>query len=235
MTAAFRSARSRRIGIALAVVAIALLIAWRSGLFALHDRVVLAAAVERARTVPYVAPLFVAVYGLGGAFGVPVTPLTIAGGALFGAWPGIALNWTGEMLAATIAFAVARAAGLRKREEDIPIGSTPPKKSAALATLFRLRLIPIAPFSLLNAGAAMSQVSWRDYLIATGVGIIPITVIYTVSASELMSDATGSSARALKSAGISAVVLILLTLLPSLVRRMRKQRRIDPGATGQQL
>ena len=230
MIPARRSARARRIGIALTVVGIAILIAWRSGLFALHDRVVLAAAVERARTVPYVAPLFVAIYALGAAFGVPVTPLTIAGGALFGAWPGIALNWAGEMLAATIAFGVARAAGLRREEGPKSADANPEKKFAALTTLFRLRLVPIAPFSLLNAGAAMSRMSWRDFLLATGAGIFPITVIYTVSASELMSGATGSSARALKTAAISASILILVTLLPSLMRRIRKQRLIDPDS-----
>jgi uncharacterized membrane protein YdjX (TVP38/TMEM64 family) len=210
------------LAIVLVVVAVALIVAWRSGLFALHDRVVLAAAIERARTVPFLAPLFVSVFALGAAFGVPVTPLTIAGGALFGVWPGIALNWSGEMLAATIAFAVARAAGLRRDEPTTELNAE--KRSTALATLFRLRLVPIAPFSLLNAGAAMSHMTWRDFLLATGAGIFPITVIYTVSASELMSGATGSSARALKTAAISAGVLILLTLLPAVVRRLRRAR-----------
>jgi uncharacterized membrane protein YdjX (TVP38/TMEM64 family) len=204
------------------VVAVVATLAWRAGLFKLHDKAVLIAAIDRARTVPFVGVLFVATYAIGAAFGVPATPLTLAGGALFGISEGIALNWLGEMAAASIAFAVTRATGIRTGAADTTEASSPGSKiSNGMVKLFRLRLIPVAPFALLNAGAAVSGMSWRDYTIATGAGIIPITVIYTVSASELIAGVAGSSTKALTKALISAATLIGLTLLPAVVRRLR--------------
>ncbi len=210
-------------------LAAALWLAWRAGLFGLHDRVALVAAIERARAVPFIAALFVATYACAAAIGVPATPLTLAGGALFGIPNGIALNWVGEMLAALLAFAVTRATGLRARGTTAPASVAAGDSTTALssprgrATLFRLRLIPVVPFALLNAGAAVAGMSWRDYILATGAGIIPITVIYTISASELVAGVAGSGARAFTTALIAAAVLVAITFLPALVGRIRNR------------
>jgi hypothetical protein len=49
-------------------------------------------------------------------------------------------------------------------------------------------------------------------------GIVPITVIYTISASALIAGVEGSGARALTLALVSAAVLIALSFIPSLLR-----------------
>jgi uncharacterized membrane protein YdjX (TVP38/TMEM64 family) len=214
-----------RTAIVAAIVVTVLLIAWRAGLLALSDRQRLAAAIDRARDARYVVPLFVATYALGAAAGVPVTPFTIAGGALFGTTWGIVLNWAAEMMAALLAFGAARATGLRGRRMNETDGTTHRLEAAkATRTLFQLRLLPVAPFSLLNVGAALSGMRWRDFASATALGIVPITVIYTVLASALVAGVEGSGVRALTTAAISAVVLIGVSLLPVAVRTRRGTR-----------
>jgi uncharacterized membrane protein YdjX (TVP38/TMEM64 family) len=218
-----RSARIARIGIVLLVVAVALLGAWRAGLFALGDRAALAAAIERARAVRYVGPLFVITYAIAAAVGVPATPFTLAGGALFGIPLGIALNWLGEMMAAVLAFATTRATGLRRKTSEVEgnpamLSLT---KSHGLATLFRLRLVPVAPFALLNAGAALSGMSWRNFIIATAFGIIPITIVYTISASKLVAGVEGSGRQPLVTAVVAGAALIALSFLPKLLPKKR--------------
>lgn len=222
-----------RVAAVLVVVGVILFAAWKAGLFALDDRAELAAAIERARAVPYVAPLFVLTYAIAAAVGVPATPFTLAGGALFGIPLGIGLNWLGEMMAALLAFGITRATGVRtgarvaetdaepNAEGDTAVASL--SKSRAFATLIRLRLVPVAPFALLNAGAAIGGMSWRDFAIATGLGIIPITVIYTVSASKLVAGVEGSGTQALVTASVSAAVLIAASFLPSIVRVARRR------------
>lgn len=215
-----------RIAIVLAIVAAVLLVAWRSGLFALEDRAQLAAAIDRARSVPFVIPLFVLVYAIAAAAGVPASPLTLAGGALFGPWLGCVLNWTGAMLAATLAFFGTRATGLRATKQGDATATATALSGGHRATwtLFRLRLVPVVPFALLNAGAALGGMSWKDFLVATGVGIIPIIAIYTISASELVAGVAGSGARAFTLALGSAAVLIAPSFLPSLVRFFAKTK-----------
>ncbi|HEX3865218.1 MAG TPA: VTT domain-containing protein [Gemmatimonadaceae bacterium] len=215
-----RYAAPRAAGV-LAVLAVAVWGAHHAGLFGLHDRAALAAAIEQARAVPFLAVVFVAIYAFGAAVGVPATPLTLAGGALFGVAQGIVLNWLGELLAALLAFGITRATGLRAQ----PSASGSPNAFAsprARAMLFRLRLVPVAPFALLNAGAAIAGMGLRDYTIATAAGILPITIIYTVSASELLAGVEGSGARALGTGLAAAAILVALTFLPAMVRRLRR-------------
>jgi uncharacterized membrane protein YdjX (TVP38/TMEM64 family) len=208
-----------RVAVILGIVAIVLMVAWRSGLFALEDRAELAAAIERVRDVPFVPILFVLIYAVAGAAGVPATPFTLAGGALFGSSWGIALNWVGEMAAALLAFAATRATGVRigARATDATSRASQFSGAGGARLLFRLRLIPVAPFALLNAGAALSGMSWRNYIVATALGITPITIIYTISASSLVAGVEGSGARALTTALVSAAVLVALSFIPSLV------------------
>lgn len=222
--------RSRRMAVARVVIvagiaAAVLFGAWRVGLLSLGDHRDLAAAIDRARELPYLVPLFVATYAVAAAAGVPATPFTVAGGALFGVLWGIALNWTGEVLAAALAFGAARATGLRNRAPASSDDDAARQLAAAHATrtLFRLRLVPVAPFALLNVAAALSGMRWRDFIGATALGIVPITVIYTVLASKLVEGAEGSGARALTIAAISGAVLIAVSFLPSAVRILRRR------------
>lgn len=217
-----------RTAIVAAIVITALVIASRAGFLSLGDRQRLAAAIDRAHEARYLVPLFVATYALGAAAGVPVTPFTIAGGALFGTTWGIVLNWAAEMMAALLAFGAARATGLSKRRIDdageLDDATRRLNSAKATRTLFRLRLLPVAPFALLNVGAALSGMRWRDFVSATALGIIPITVIYTVLASAIIAGVDGSGARALTAAAISAAVLIGVSLLPVALRARRGTR-----------
>ena len=201
---------------------------WPGGPGSSRSRTVeqLAAAIERARGAPLIAVAFVATYAIATAAGVPATPFTLAGGALFGAGWGIALNWTARCSPPS-----SRSPRRAPRARSASTGTS--GRIAQLAgdggarTLFRLRLIPVAPFALLNAGAALSGMSWRGYLVATAVGIIPITVIYTISASELVAGVAGSGARALMLALGSAAVLIALSFIPSLMRAPSGRRHVN--------
>ena len=217
-----RSEQIARISIVVAILAAVLFVAWRAGLFGLEDRGRLAAAIDRARSVPFISAVFLGTYAVAAAAGVPVTPFTLIGGALFGPRWGIVLNWSAEMLAAMLAFATVRATGIHasRRAHDAEGAVEALSLGHGARTLFRLRLVPVAPFSLLNLGAALSGMSWPDYLAATSVGIIPLTVIYTVSASELIAGVVGSGGRALTLGLASAIVLIILSFLPSVLARL---------------
>lgn len=111
--------------------------------------------------------------------------LTLTGGFLFGTWLGAAATVVGATVGAVGAWWLVRTAlgeplrrraersgGLLKRLIDGFAGN-------AFASVLSLRLIPAAPFWLVNAAAGLASAPLRPYALATLLGIIPATVIYS--------------------------------------------------------
>ncbi|MCK6449941.1 MAG: TVP38/TMEM64 family protein [Alphaproteobacteria bacterium] len=126
---------------------------------------------------------FVAVYTLCVTFSLPVSlVMTITAGFLFGQLLGSVLviigataGATGVFLAARTAFgdSLCRRAGpwLKKMESGF--------KENAISYLMVLRLIPIFPFFAVNLVPAMLGMSLRDFVLATFIGIIPGSFVFT--------------------------------------------------------
>jgi uncharacterized membrane protein YdjX (TVP38/TMEM64 family) len=197
----------------------------RAGLLDLRDPKALLAAIERARAVPYIHVVFVLVYIVVATFGLPATPFTLAGGILFGTALGSGLNWLGATLGATGTYLLARTLGgdaLRKllggqaARLDLLAGKR------GFSTLFRLRLLPVIPFNALSFTAALSGIPIKPYVAATGLGILPGTIIYTYFAGSLVGGVSGASSSARTNLIIASVLLLALSFLPSLVQRIRR-------------
>lgn len=223
-----RGAGLRRLALFLLVVAIAGLAAWQFGLLELTNRETLAAALEKARSVPYLPLMFVAAYAVAVTFGLPATAFTLAGGALFGFGTGLLLNWLGATIGAVLAYSFAGAlcgescrALLGRRAETLEQLAV---THGFLATL-RLRLIPVVPFTLLNYGAALAGVRRRDYALATAIGIVPGAAVYTYFAESLVQGVEGAGRQALVNVSIAGALLILLSFVPTLVQRFTANRR----------
>lgn len=217
----------RRAGLFVLLLAAAALVAWKLGAFGLSDRKTLVVAIQRVRDYPLLVPAFLAAYALAVTFGLPAAPLTLAGGALFGFWRGTLLNWLGAMAGAFLAFSFAGSlcghacrALLGRRGETVERLAA---EHGLMATL-RLRLIPVVPFSLLNYAAALTGVRRRDYLLGTAFGIIPGTAVYTYFADALLQGASGAGRHALVRVSIAGALLLILSFVPTLVRRMRGGR-----------
>ncbi len=205
------------------LLAAAALIAWRLGFFTLRDPQRLAAAIRKAREIRWIMPLFVAVYALVTTFGLPAFPLTLAGGAMFGVGLGSVLNWTGAVIGACGSYGLARLLGRdalhgllgRWGSRFDALGAR-----SGFATIFRLRLIPVVPFNLVSLAAGLASASFPSYAAATALGIIPGTIIYTYFADSLVAGAEGASRNAFIRLGIAAALLIALSFLPLLARRV---------------
>ena len=125
---------------------------------------------------------FVMIYIVCSAIGMPgMVVLTLAGGFLFGAVLATLLIVVGATTGATILFLAAKMGlgdallarsgpAVRKMEANF--------KDNELSYLFVLRLIPLFPFSLVNIVPAFFGVKLRNFVLATAVGIVPVTFIY---------------------------------------------------------
>lgn len=184
-------------------------------LFDASDPATLRLLIDRVRALPHLRLSFVCLYTVAGASGVPATPMTLAGGVLFGPVQGMILNWLSDMLAATVAFGMTRLLTESFGRPVVKDRQVP--QARGFLGLLRLRVIPVVPFSVLNYGSAVYGMRWRSFLAATAIGVIPATVVYTLFASSLVDGVAGAGRRALMTAGLCAVGVIGLSLLPRLV------------------
>lgn len=213
----------RRLAVLLLVIAGAYLLAERLGLLAYANPTKLGEAVRAAREVSWAAPAFVLIYAGVAALGLPGTPLTLAGGAIFGAVAGTGLNWLGATLGATGAFFLARALGSDTLRQLLGARASALDSLAttqAFLPLLRLRLIPVVPFNALNFGAGLAGVRPSTYIASTALGILPGTAIYTYFADSLLAGVDGARAQAFQQVGIAAALLIALSFVPTLAKRM---------------
>jgi len=158
--------------------------------------------------------------------------MTLAGGFLFGVLVGATLTVIGATLGATLLFLVARSAvgdSLRKRAGPFLARMAEGFSKNAFSYLLFLRLVPAFPFWAVNLAAALLGMRLAPFVVATGLGIIPATVVYSAFGAGLGQVFDTGGEVNLKSVFsptlIAALVgLGLLSLVPVLLRWLRERR-----------
>lgn len=197
----------------------------------LFDRETLLALFERLRGSTWAPVLFVLLYAGATTVALPGSILTIVGGAVFGFWFGAVLNTVAANLGANAAFAVARALGregVAKLAGDRIKGLDRATRDRGFMGLFVLRLIPLVPFNALNFGAGLTAIRWKDYALATVIGILPGTLVYTFFADALVQGSTQASREATVRLWIAVGLLLLLSVIPLIVRKLGLMTRVAP-------
>ncbi len=113
----------------------------------------------------------------------PGSVLTLGAGAAFGFLPALVAISLGSTTAAGVAFLVARYLGRDWIEQKV---AQHPRfqalDQAVGAQGFRIvlltRLSPAFPFTLLNYAYGLTKISFRSYLLASWLGMLPGTVLY---------------------------------------------------------
>ena len=172
---------------------------------------------------------FALIYLLAVAFSLPIALfLSLTGGAVFG-WLAVPLIVAGATLGAGIVFLAARTifADVARARAGPFIARLESGFSAnAFSYLLALRLIPMAPFWVMNIVPAYSRMSLAAFLFATFLGILPATAVF-VSVGRGLDHvlATGRTPdlQVLASPAILGplAALGLLALIPVVWRRFR--------------
>lgn len=165
---------------------------------------------------------------------VPGSLLTLAAGAIFGVAYGTVLVFAAATAGATAAFLIARHGGRRWVEARLAGDARFAAVDRAVAAEGRkivllLRLSPIFPFNLLNYALGLTQVSTRDYLVAS-IGMLPGTLLYVYSgavAGQVAAVAGGAGATrgpaewALLAIGLAATAAVTLIVTRIARRALR--------------
>lgn len=125
--------------------------------------------------------IFVLVYAALALTPFPASALTVASGLLFGLVTGVIVVAVAATLGAWIAFLIARwlgRDGVSRLDWKRVASIDSMLARRGLAAVLIVRLIPLFPFALVNYAAGLSAVRQRDYVIGTGIGILPATIGY---------------------------------------------------------
>ncbi|TVQ35668.1 MAG: TVP38/TMEM64 family protein [Wenzhouxiangella sp.] len=126
---------------------------------------------------------FVAAFVLLAMMALPVgTLFCLTGGYLFGIWIGAGAALLGASIAAVLTLAVVRRFGGRLLRRRLARSRIEPwvKRIESDADWYVAlsRIIPVAPFFVVNAAAGMSNMpAWR-FALASTLGLVPITLVY---------------------------------------------------------
>ncbi len=199
----------------LLLVTLALTAAWRWT--ALGEWLALDRLLELAETVrshPLAAPLVLGVFVVGSLMMVPVTLMILATALSFGPVSGFFLALGGSLLGGLAGFGAGRLLG---REAIQRLGGDRVNRlNRRLAkrgwlAMALLRVVPVAPYTVVNLMAGATHISWRDFLFGTaagmGPGILAIMLFEGGLERAIRDPGAGSAAMALAALAAGGLLL----------------------------
>ncbi len=161
-------------------------------------------------------------------FGVPASPLMLAGGIVFGAWVGSLLNFVGVFAGGAITFWLGRTLGrglveqlggkrLKRLEKRIARGS--------FWSLVGLRFLPF-PYTVLNYAQALVGIRPAKFFASTAIGTAPPILLYTWFAAELSHAVDGERQAVLTRMGLALLALATVIFVPRLIVGLKRRKRL---------
>jgi len=173
-----RPLRGRLLALGTLVFAIAVIAAaWRWT--PLHDWLDVNALVrlaDRFDDLPATPLLVLAAYVIAGLLVVPLTLLIAATGVVFGPVLGAVYALAGSLLSAAVVYAIGRKVGRPtvRRLAGARLNAISRKLARrGLLAVVLVRIVPVAPYSVVNLVAGASQIRLADFLLGTLIGLLP--------------------------------------------------------------
>lgn len=138
---------------------------------------------------PLAAGVVILLFVLLGLIMFPVMVLIAATAAVFGAWPGALYAAAGALASALTTYAIGRWLGPRGLRQFFGprlnlITRSFARKGVPTVTL--VRLVPVAPFSIVNLAAGAICIPAVDYLLGTAIGLTPGLAVMSLLGDQAM-------------------------------------------------
>lgn len=144
---------------------------------------------------------------------LPAFLITFANAALFGWVKGALLSWTSAMAGAALCFYIARFLGrdtVEKLTSKFAIDSVDEFfNKYGKHTILIARLLPFMSFDLVSYAAGLTSMSFVSFFIATGIGQLPATIIYSYVGDMLTGGAKLMMMGILTLSAISVLIYVL--------------------------
>jgi uncharacterized membrane protein YdjX (TVP38/TMEM64 family) len=138
---------------------------------------------------PWSLPVAVAAFAALAFVGTPQIVLIAAAVVAFGPQTGAAYSWIGTMVSAVVGFYLGRKAGAPTLErfsgEGVRRFMRLVGQNGFLASLI-VRLVPSAPFIVVNMAAGVTPMRVVDFTLGTAIGIVPKIVLTAFAGSSII-------------------------------------------------
>lgn len=163
--------------------------------------------------------IYVGIFVIRPLFLIPSIALFIGGGLAFGPVLGPAYASFGAALGGTVGFWFSRKMGHDYVMKKLKLGADLIDSTQfSFSVVFLLSLLPIMPVTVINYGAGLSTMKFKNYIVAHILGITPRAFAYGFFGSTLLE--IGS-----KKFMASLLVLILIGILTVFFRLRSKQKK----------
>ncbi|WP_439400570.1 VTT domain-containing protein [Bradyrhizobium sp. DASA03068] len=153
-------------------------------------------------------PFAIAAFVLGGLVIFPVLVLIAATAAALGPWLGFVTAMAGVLLSALMLFAIGRFLGRERLQRLLGRRAARIQERVVgkgILAVVVIRMIPIAPFSLVNVAAGASTLPLRDFMVGTLLGMMPGILAMAVLGAQIADLA--------RNASLSNIALLALAFL----------------------
>lgn len=151
---------------------------------------------------------------------IPALLITLSNAAVFGWWKGALLSFWSSMVGAALCFYIARILG-----RDVVEKITTKTGLAKVDEFFErygknsiliCRLLPFVSFDIVSYAAGLTPIKFWDFFIATGLGQLPATVVYSY---------LGNLAGSTKTIFISIVCVVALSALVYMIGKIYNDKK----------
>lgn len=153
---------------------------------------------------------------------LPAFVITFANAAIFGWINGAILSWVSAMVGATLCFYIAKILG---RDTVEKLTSKFALKSVdqffdtyGKHTILIARLLPFISFDLISYAAGLTSMNFISFFIATGIGQLPATIVYSYVGGML----TGGA----KLMMMGILILFAISILIYLIKKIYSDRLV---------
>ena len=176
---------------------------------------------------PWALPVAVAAFAILAFIGVPQFMLIAAAVVAFGPWTGFAYSWIGTMVSSLVGFYLGRFAGAKALAtlsgESMQRFMGLVGRNGFLASLI-VRLVPSAPFIVVNMAAGVTPMSVVQFAAGTALGVVPKIALTAFAGNSIVQAMKGGSLRHI---GWLAAIAALWIAIGWFARRWLKSREAD--------
>ena len=118
----------------------------------------------------------------------PIAIMSLAAGFIFGPLKGSVALMVGSFIGTTATFYISRCFGARYIDQIIKGKAREFQETLdrnGFKVIVFIRLIPILPWEVVNYAAGLSRIHYRDYILATMIGIFPSVLVQTFFSDRL--------------------------------------------------